>query len=179
MKTAYLFTLIFCLSFFGHAQNDSSTIFSKRHEVKIGMVKLLVAPILEGTYEYIPDRNIGYGASLLFNFNTSNDYFEDFSLTPFFRMYFQKDEQFGAKGFFVEAFTAFYTGKEDVDTLTGSNSNTTNSFFETAFGFSFGKKWINFKGFVFEAKLGIGRNLLGNTSFGVIGKGDLYVGYRF
>ena len=175
MKTPCLFALIFCLSFLGHAQNDSSTIFSKRHEVKIGIVKLLAAPILEGTYEYISDRNIGYGASLLFNFNTSNDYFEDFSLTPFFRMYFQKDEQFGAKGFFVEAFTAFYTGKEDVD----SNSNTTNSFFETAFGFSFGKKWINFKGFVFEVKLGIGRNLLGNTSFEVIGKGDLYVGYRF
>ncbi len=80
MKTIQLFSLIFCFSFFGHAQNDSSSIFSRRQEVKIGIVKLLAGPIFEGTYEYIPDRNIGYGASLLFNFNTSNDYFENFSI---------------------------------------------------------------------------------------------------
>ena len=179
MKTIQLFSLIFCLSFFGHAQNDSPSIFSRRQEVKIGIVKLLAGPIFEGTYEYIPDRNIGYGASLLFNFNTSNDYFENFSISPFFRMYFQKDEQFGAKGFFVEAFTSFYSGKEDSDTLFGADRNNNGSFFETAFGFSFGKKWINLKGFVFEAKLGFGRNLLGNSSIDAIIKGDLYVGYRF
>ncbi|GAL67733.1 hypothetical protein JCM19301_1020 [Jejuia pallidilutea] len=41
------------------------------------------------------------------------------------------------------------------------------------------EKWINTAGFVFELKVGAGRNLLGNTDSDAILKADFYLGYRF
>jgi hypothetical protein len=83
---------------------------------------------------------MGYGASLLVNFNPDNDYFENVSITPFFRMYFDRDEQYGAKGFFVESFLSFYSGDNNFDYI---GNNTNDSYFDTALGFSLGQKWIN------------------------------------
>ena len=117
---------------------------------------------------------MGYGASLLVNLNTNNDYFENLSITPFFRMYFDRNEQYGAKEFFVESFLSFYNGDDK-----NLNSNTDTKYFETALGFSVGQKWINSAGFVFEVKLGVGRNLLGNSSNDAVLKGDFCIGYRF
>jgi len=179
MKTYSLLVFFLGLIFFGYAQEKPSTIFTKNHEVKVGALKLLAVPIFEGTYEYIPNRNTGFGASFLWNFDTSNNYLENISITPFFRMYFQKDEQYGAKGFFVEAFSSFYSGNEKLDSLTGSNKDNIKTFFETALGFSLGQKWINSTGFIFELRLGFGRNLLGNSRSDGIIKGGFYVGYRF
>ena len=72
----------------GQPQNDAPSIFEKHHEVKAGIIKILAGPIFEGTYEYVKDRNMGYGASLLVNFNTNNYYFENLSVTPFFSYVF-------------------------------------------------------------------------------------------
>jgi len=179
MKTYTLLVFLFCLSFSGHTQEDSLTIFTKNHEIKVGALKLLAGSIFEGSYEYIPNRNIGFGASLLWNFDTSNNYFENSSLTPFFKMYFQRNEHYGAKGFFVEAFGSLYSANEKLDSWVGSNNDNINTFFETALGFSIGQKWINSTGFIFEIKFGYGRNLLGNSRFDGIAKGGFYVGYRF
>ena len=167
------FFIFFNLS--AQSQDDAPSIFEKHDEVKVGIVKILAGPIFEGTYEYVKDRNMGYGASLLVNFNTDNHYFENLSITPFFRMYFDRDEQYGAKGFFVESFLSLYTGDDNDLELNTADSK----YFETALGFSVGQKWINSGGFVFEVKLGVGRNLLGNSSFDAIFKGDFCVGYRF
>ena len=167
------FFIFFNLS--AQSQDDAPSIFEKHHEVKVGIVKILAGPIFEGTYEYVKDRNMGYGASLLVNFNTDNHYFENLSITPFFRMYFDRDEQYGAKGFFVESFLSLYIGDDNDLELNTADSK----YFETALGFSVGQKWINSGGFVFEVKLGVGRNLLGNASFDPIFKGDFCVGYRF
>ena len=159
------------------SQVDSSKdIFERNHEVKLETIKLLVMPMVEATYEYIHDRNKGYGATLLFNLNSDNraDYFEYFSVTPFFRMYFDRNQQYGAKGFFVEAFTSIYSGVDN-EWLGSDNKD----YFETSLGFSVGQKWINSGGFVFEVRLGVGRNLLCNSSVDFIFKGGAYVGYRF
>ena len=56
------FFIFFNLS--AQSQDDAPSIFEKHHEVKVGIVKILAGPIFEGTYEYVKDRNMGYGASL-------------------------------------------------------------------------------------------------------------------
>ena len=175
-KPLLVISLFICFNLSGQSDNESLSIFEKHHEVKVGVVKILAGPIFEGTYEYVKDRNMGYGASLLINFDTKNNYFEDFSIAPFFRMYFDRDEQYGAKGFFVETFLSLYSGKDNLDYI-GDNKD--ESYFDTALGFALGQKWINSGGFIFEIKLGVGRNLLGNAAVDAIFKGDFSIGYRF
>ena len=51
------------------------------------------------------------------------------------------------------------------------------NFFDISVGLALGKKWINSAGFVFEIKLGGGRNLLNASEFDAIIKGDNFL-YR-
>lgn len=189
MKNIILTSLLLmtiAVSYSQEEEKSSKPILERKHELKIGTIKLLAGPIFEGTYEYIQDSNTGFGASVLFNLNSENDYFEDYSLTPFYRMYFQSNEDYGAKGFFVEGFTTFFGGREFIDYYEDIDGDgfddfrqDNDKFFDIAIGISLGKKWINTRGFVFETRIGVGRNLLGNSEIGLIVKGDLYVGYRF
>ena len=171
-------TLLFLLTFTGmaFAQEEQKSIFDRRHEVKVGAIKLLAGPIFEGTYEYIQNRDFTYGVSLLANFNTGNDYYEDFSVTPFARFYFQETKEFGAKGFFVEGFAKYSSGRYEDDIFEEENQKYT----AAALGISLGKKWINRTGFVFEVLVGVGRTL-GNSDAApdALFRGDLNIGYRF
>ncbi|MEM6376802.1 MAG: hypothetical protein AAF705_01240 [Bacteroidota bacterium] len=187
MKKILLTCIAMCFMLSINAQNedadqdeDTTTkdIFERKHEVRLGVLKLLGGGIFEGSYEYILDENQGFGVYALVNFDSSSDWFENYSLTPYYRMYFQTYEDYGAKGFFVEGFTSFFVGDYNLeDSLFGEDEN--EDVFDIAIGISLGKKWLNRAGFVFEAKLGVGRNLLGNSDSDVIVKGDLSIGYRF
>jgi len=96
-----LLALTLLISFVSFSQKDEKQdIFNRKHEVKLGAVKLLTGGIFEATYEYVQDKNKGFGISLLVNFDKNNDYLENYSITPFYRMYFQTYEDYGAKGFF-------------------------------------------------------------------------------
>ena len=172
-KLLLILSLFICFNFYAQSETDAPTIFEKHNEVKISTIKLLAGPILEASYEYVKNRNVGYGASLLVDFNSN--YFEKFSITPFFRMYFDRDEQYGAKGFFVESFLSLYSGKDNLN----ANDDNNKSYFDTALGIALGQKWINSAGFMFEVKFGVGRNLLGNASNDAVFKGDFSIGYRF
>lgn len=194
MKKAIL-TLFLFTSFISFSQETESKkdIFERKNEIRLGAVKLLSSGIFETSYEYIKDSNQGYGASLLVNFDSGNNYLENYSLTPFYRMYFQTYEDYGAKGFFVEGFTSFFGGKNENIYETeyihgfGQPTSTTitslvekgENFFDISIGLALGKKWINSAGFVFEIKAGAGRNLLNGSEFDALFKGDLYIGYRF
>lgn len=165
--------LFLCFTAIGYAQENS--IFDRKHEVKVGAIKLLAGPILEGTYEYINNGDFTYGISVLGNLDTKNDYYEDFSLTPFARFYFQETKEFGAKGLFVEGFAKYSTGRYDYDSY-----DLDRKYSAAALGVSVGQKWINRTGFVFEVLAGIGRTL-GNSDVkpDFIFRGDLNLGYRF
>lgn len=184
MKKIYLALLLFFAVFPSQAQDEVKKdkeikdIFSRKHEVRLGAIKLLSGGIFEGSYEYILDSNQGLGAYVLVNFDSSSDWFEKYSLTPYYRMYFQTNEDYGAKGFFVEGFTSFFTSDFNIEDSFNDN-NTNEDVFDISIGLSLGKKWINTSGFVFEIKFGAGRNLLGNADSDAIIKGDLYLGYRF
>jgi hypothetical protein len=123
---------------------------------------------------------MGYGAMLLVNLDTKYDLYPiDYAFTPFFRMYFDKNEDYGAKGFFIETFLSLYGGTHKEYGLFRSSNKSFGKFFDTALGFSLGQKWINSGGFILEGKLGVGRNLIGKAPFEAIVKGDIYIGYRF
>lgn len=173
MKKIILLFLFFA-SAVSYSQTKDNSIFERKHELKIGAIKLLAGPIFEGTYEYIHSKDFTYGTSLLINLNAKNDYNEDFSITPFARFYFQETKEYGAKGFFVEGFAKYSTG-ENIDW----NYNDEN-YSAVALGLSVGRKWINASGFVFEPLLGVGR-VLGNNNNApeALIRFDFFIGYRF
>ena len=164
------------------AQETDKSVFNKKHEIKVGGIKLLSGPILEGTYEYIHSKDFTYGSSVLLNLDKSNDYAEDFSITPFARFYFQETKEYGAQGFFVEGFAKYINGKTTkghYDALY-NYYETKETFDASALGLSVGKKWINRSGFVFEILVGAGRSLGNQDNVpDAFFRGDLFVGYRF
>lgn len=188
------YALLFCASS-GFAQETATEtkpdVLTRKHEIKLGAIKLLSGGIAEVTYERIHSDDFTYGVSLLGNLDSKNNsYPEDFSVTPFARMYFTEPKYYGAKGFFVEAFGKFITGKDNVsveevhytpegylyyDYYEKRRSYTTGSV-----GIAIGWKWINRSGFVFEITGGAGRNLGGNDSTPSASfRGDFNLGYRF
>ncbi len=180
MKTTILsICILFSILTFAQENNEKVSILEKKHEVKVGAIKLLAATVFEGTYEYVHSKDFTYGASVLFNFQKDNEFPEKFSATPFARFYFQESKEYGANGFFVEGFGKIIKGNNYVY----NNSTFTDdeeSFTATAIGLSLGKKWINSSGFVFEILVGAGRRL-GSSEVApdAFFRGDLNIGYRF
>lgn len=169
-------------------ESERKTLEDRKHEIKIGGIKLLAGPILEGTYEYIYSKDFTFGSSVLVNLNSGTDYQENFSLTPFARFYFQESKEYGANGFFVEGFAKYASGKNyysydaySYDEMGNYYSNNYDRKFNAAsLGLSLGKKWINNSGFVFEILAGAGRTLGHNPAApDVFFRGDLNIGYRF
>ncbi|MBT8287696.1 MAG: DUF3575 domain-containing protein [Bacteroidia bacterium] len=175
--TLFLIFCIFVTTAFSQNQSDSKNNNpDKVNEVRLDGLKLLAGPILEGTYEYIKNQNSGFGMSLLVNLNSDNDYPENFSITPFYRMYFFNKRDYGAKGFFVEGFGKLATGKDgNILESFGNDENYT----DLSLGMSLGNKWVNTNGFVFEVLLGVSRTLGSNYGNEAYLRGGLFVGYRF
>ncbi|MGB0186867.1 MAG: hypothetical protein ACPF88_08005 [Flavobacteriaceae bacterium] len=177
MKKLLLFLLVLSSTQFSIAQTETQLpkdISERRHELKLDAIKLLSIPAIELNYEYIKDVNQGFGATLLLNMDDEN-YFEKFSFSPYFRFYFNTNQEYGAKGFFVKAFTSFYSGR-DLDYFLEEQRD---DYFDIAIGFAVGQKLINKSGFVFEYFIGAGRNLLGNSDETIMAKFGVNVGYRF
>ncbi len=145
-------------------------------EIKIDAAKLTIGGILEASYEFIGNDASGYGISVLLNPRENDVYFEKFSLTPFYRMYFLNRQDYGAKGIFVEGFSKFSFGTDDVY----YDSYNNNEYFDTALGLSIGKKWVNNNGFILEIFAGGGRTLgLSELSPEGFFRGGIFIGKRF
>jgi hypothetical protein len=158
---------------------NTKLLAERKHEIKVGAIKLLAGSVFEGTYEYVYSKDFTFGSSILVDFQNENEWDENFSLTPFARFYFQESKEYGAKGFFVEGFAKFAVGKTELYKQFYSNLESEN-FTAGVLGLSLGKKWINHSGFVFESLFGFGRTL-GNNHLApdVFFRGDLSIGYRF
>ena len=178
MKNILVIIVLFA-SAFGFAQEkdkDKASVFSRKHELKVGAIHLLGGPILEGTYEYIYSKDFTYGTSVLISMDSKNDYDEEFSVTPFARFYFQETKEYGAQGFFVEGFAKYLSGKYSPAIF---SNNIPKSYSTTALGLGLGKKWFNSSGFVFEVLVGVGRTIGGGDQPDVVFRGDIGLGYRF
>ena len=174
--------LLFGMTVFGQA-DSAKTALDKKHEIKVGAIKLLVGPIFEGTYEYVYSSDFTFGSSVLVSLVSDKTYYaEDFSISPFARCYFQEKKDYGANGFFVEGFLKYSTGKYNVydDYYLYENEMEPTNYSVAAAGFSLGKKWINKSGFVFEILAGAARTL-GNSQKApeYFFRGDFNIGYRF
>lgn len=175
-----LFVLPLLIAFVCQSQEKKTKDFdSKKHEIKFGAIKMLAGPIFEGTYEYIYSKDFTFGSSILVNLQSDSSYNEDFSITPFARFYFQETQEYGAKGFFVEGFAKYVSGKNEIYNYNIYGSSRVN-YSAGALGISLGKKWVNHSGFVLELLGGVGRTL-GNSKVapGAYFRGDINIGYRF
>jgi len=192
MRKITLLVVVLVASFANAQVNypeSSAEVFSKKHELRVGTIRLLTGNSLDVGYEYILDTNQGFGANLLLGFGNDDFSFnQQFSFSPYYRFYFNKSEEYGARGMFVEGFMDFYSGENDYygdyyyepSTGYGYYYDTRREFFEVAAGFALGWKWVNRMGFVLDIKAGYGRNLLNEDSApeGLF-RGDVSVGYRF
>jgi hypothetical protein len=176
MKKTVLFfcLLIFTISTFSQedSSNEKKSISDKKQELRIGTIKLL-AEIAEVSYEYVNNANSGFGVSVLYNLEKNSDYLEQFSITPFYRMYFTSKEDFGAKGFFFEGHTKLATGEDPI-----FNSNE-GKYTDFSIGFAAGQKWVNSNGFIVDLSLGLSRTIGNNSGHDVYFRGGLFIGYRF
>lgn len=189
MKKALLIIgLMFSTLTYGQVDfpESSEGVFNKNKEVRLGVARLLLGNSLDVGFEKIIDRNQSFGANMLIGFNDRDfDTSQVFSLSPYYRFYFNRSQEYGAKGMFVEGFLDFYSGKTEVYNYVPFSENYEDyykekSFFDIAGGFALGWKWVNTAGFVFETKIGYGRNILDeNPNAEGIFRGDFSVGYRF
>lgn len=184
-QTLTFLCLLCTLSGFSQADTTKSgkpfrPIEDRRNELKLGAVKLIAGPILDLEYERVLTGYSSLGGNMVVNLDNDDDFY-NFSVSPFFRMYFTQSREFGSKGFFAQAFMGYYTGK-DYDynydfPYTEYEEKTWNSF---GAGLSIGSKWVNKQGFVFQLVIGIGRNIIGDDfADDIIFQGDAYLGYRF
>ena len=152
-----------------------------QNELKIDFLDLLIFPALTVGYEKTNNSSSGIGATLFLNLGSSDNdlgsfWNDKFVITPYYRFYFTKSEDFGSKGFFAEVFSKFAFGEARME-----------NYFDIAPGFAVGNKWINRKGFTFEFLFGLGRNLLydnesENSDSGrstVVVRGGFSIGKRF
>ncbi len=138
----------------------------------------MVGQILDTTFENIYSKYFTFGGSILINFDQpGSHYSEDFSLTPFARMYFLETNEFGAKGFFAESFVKYISGTYYLNSYQNEYSVKYNV---PSIGISLGKKWINNSGFILELLVGFGRNFgASGANPSVNFRGDMNFGYRF
>lgn len=161
-----------------------------KHEVRIGGINLLAYLNFNLNYERILDKYSGFGVTLDINTNSNLDdigtYKTNLMISPYYRFYFSETKEYGAHGFFIEGFLAYINAEERGNSsLFNSNINYNykiENFNSGAIGLGAGKKWVNKKGFVFEAYIGLGRSFskttITNETF-FFPKGDLSIGYRF
>lgn len=164
-----------------------------QNELKIDFLDLLIFPALTVGYEKTNDSSSGFGATLFLNLGSSDNdlgsfWNDKFVITPYYRFYFTKSEDFGSKGFFAEVFSKFAFGEsQSFLNVLGIDTYETDNYFDIAPGFAVGNKWINRKGFTFEFLFGLGRNLLydnesENSDSGrstVVVRGGFSIGKRF
>ena len=153
--------------------------FSKtigQNEFKVNLFDLLVYESLHVGYERMNNTSTAYGATMLIHVGDS-ELNDNFAVTPYFRVYFLESEDYGGYGFFAEVFSKFVFGDTGMNYFQESSDNDNENYFDIALGAALGRKWINNKGYSFEVRVGLGRNLFyesnqedrseGMASFGV------------
>ena len=171
-----LVLLTFFLSTMQFFSQEKEPVLTPKNEIKIDVSDIVFIRALDISYERYSSSNFTYGMSVLWVME-NNDFYEKFAATPFLRYYFFNKEDFGVKGFFVEAFSKFAFGEySDSFLFAGEKEN----YFDVGLGFSVGNKWVSSKGFTAEISFGVGRNLkLNDASPEMVFRGGLSIGYLF
>lgn len=196
MKKIAFSILLLCSGISFSQQNDFTypQDKNKKNELKISPSSLVILESIDISFERLVTEDSSYGISIFLNTNTedNNVNFErDFSVTPFYRWFF--NERTFARGFFVEGFGMLNTTRDEFfDRSFDSFGNLTGSYIDGetkvrfALGISVGGKFVLKSGFTAEVFLGVGRNILGESTSnnydsdnGIVGRGGISLGYRF
>jgi len=151
----YFITVLICVFMISANAQNKIPLAERKNELKVGSLQLLFAGNVDLAYERLTNNNFGYGVSLYSGKSLVPD--NEFSISPFARVYFGENEKLGANGFFVEGAAKFSKN--------------------LGAGLSIGKKWIHKTGFIFETLIGLGRDFKSGQE--VYPRGDLFIGYRF
>ncbi|WP_334056550.1 DUF3575 domain-containing protein [Polaribacter sp. P097] len=142
----------------------------KKHELKINALTLIAGKWIDVSYEGLIDEESSYGLAATLNTDTDESSLK-YAITPYYRRYFSGKY---ARGFFVEGFGALFSATDRY--IFGNNED-----FETGFalGVSVGGKFVSKKGFSTELLLGVGRNLIKDSSYEGFPRIGISLGYRF
>ena len=106
------------------------------------------------------NTSTAYGATMLIKIGDS-ELNDNFAVTPYFRVYFLESEDYGGYGFFAEVFSKFVFCDSLLEEVApGGFVSDNENYFDIALVAALCRKWINNKGYSFEVRLGLGRNLL-------------------
>ena len=146
--------LLLLFSVKGYSQEVEEKIY--HHEIRVDLFQLIVLPAIELTYERFIDPQSSWGITVFVNFDNSMDYRnENFEISPFYRLYFQKEAK-ANQGFFAQAFMSLTQGYYDNH---DGGPNLTDTSIGVAAGAIVGTKWVNKKKASFEIHAGVGRFL--------------------
>lgn len=154
----------------------SSVAQLKRHSVKVDLLDALAVKTLELSYEYYLGGQSAVGVSGLLNFEKrSSDfrYNEKRMLTPYFRHYFSSYRRWN---YFGEIFFGINYGEYR---HIKNNIIRYEMYTDGALGVVAGTKYNSNAGFIIDAHIGLGRNLLTNKSPIIVPRIGVNVGYQF
>lgn len=155
MIMKYIIFSLMCLFMISAKAQNTTPLAERKNELKVGSLQLLFAGNVDLAYERLTNNNFGYGVSVYSGKSLVPD--NEFSISPFARIYFGENDKLGANGFFLEGAGKFSKN--------------------VGAGLSIGKKWVHKSGFIFETLLGLGRDFKSGQD--VYPRGDLFIGYRF
>lgn len=151
-----------------------------KNEIKINLLTSILS-LPEITYERLLAGNMGVGMAISFGIGNENGYSDyRFLATPYYRVYFGKEE---AAGFFIEANTAlgylhernfYYTGNFAYDEYDNYNPK-----FNFGLGAAIGAKFLTRNGFLGEVYAGAGRFLGDQRSIDAFPRIGITIGKRF
>lgn len=157
-----------------------------KNEIKINSISLIALGAIDVSYELLPNEESSFGIYLFYKPNNdfrNSDINRTFSLSPYYRIYFSSGYN---KGFFIESFAAYYTGKEYIysDSNYYDSYDRTNATLERyhglALGIGVGAKWITNRGFITEINFGLGRSFSGGPQdISLVARGGIIIGKRF
>ncbi len=152
------------------------------NELRIDAIRAIGLQTLGLSYERIIKQDMGVGATL--DVKLAGDSHPNFVFSPYYRFYFFNNQDFGARGLFVELFSSFVKDKAEKETgrdASGTIILENKKFFDVAMGLSLGKKWVHKRNYIFEINGGIGR-FLGfdeDNKEAFFPRFNIAVGYRF
>jgi hypothetical protein len=174
--------LLIFTTFIGFAQEE---LFLK-NEIRINALNLMMFKSLDLTYERALNDESSIGVNSMFSLDGSSRfdkdgpyYYEGFTLTPYYRIYFGKKDN---AGFFAEGFVMLASGKYDhyyYDSI-GEYDYEFHDFTDLAIGFSVGAKFLSKRNFVGNIHAGVGRYFIEDEfAPSVVGRFSISFGWRF
>jgi hypothetical protein len=178
--------VLFVFSFFyAYAQEIDIEERLAKHEIHFNVLMPIAAKSFEVSYERILNEDTSVGIS---GFVGNHEYLDlQYMVSPYFRKYFSKSY---ASGFFMDVFLGVNQSKYEKWGYYNDTGDWVENYGEkyvtdAAFGVGAGAKFLTSDHFVGMIYGGIARNLFANIpeeyyySSEIVGKGGIYIGYRF